>query len=71
MKKPRLLLLDEPTASLDYQSKLKVREVIEKLKADGTTLVGIFHDLEFMEGLCDCVYDMNEKALRGMPEVQR
>ncbi|KZE37268.1 phosphonate ABC transporter ATP-binding protein [Bhargavaea cecembensis] len=71
VKKPRLLLLDEPTASLDYQSKLKVREVIEKLKADGTTLVGIFHDLEFMEGLCDCVYDMNEKALRGMPEVQR
>ncbi|MCW1927904.1 phosphonate C-P lyase system protein PhnL [Bhargavaea beijingensis] len=71
VKKPRLLLLDEPTASLDHQSKLKVREVIEKLKADGTTLVGIFHDLEFMEGLCDGVYDMNEKALRGMPEVQR
>lgn len=59
VKKPRLLLLDEPTASLDQQSKLKVREVIEKLKNSGTTLVGIFHDIEFMENLCDHVYDMN------------
>ncbi|WP_020008153.1 ATP-binding cassette domain-containing protein [Salinicoccus albus] len=62
VKAPRLLLLDEPTASLDYDSKLKVREAISKLKANGTTLIGIFHDLDFMEGLCDHVYDMNEKA---------
>ncbi|CEI81657.1 Alpha-D-ribose 1-methylphosphonate 5-triphosphate synthase subunit PhnL [Oceanobacillus oncorhynchi] len=58
VKKPRLLLLDEPTASLDQQSKMKVREMIEKLKASGTTLVGIFHDIEFMDGLCDHVFDM-------------
>lgn len=58
VKKPRLLLLDEPTASLDDASKWKVREVIERLKADGTTLIGIFHDLEFMDGLCDKVYDL-------------
>lgn len=63
VKKPRLLLLDEPTASLDQQSKLKVREIIEKLKANGTTLVGIFHDIEFMEGLCDKVYDMRAGKL--------
>lgn len=63
VKKPRLLLLDEPTASLDQQSKEKVREIIEKLKKNGTTLVGIFHDIEFMEGLCDKVYDMHEKKL--------
>uniref|UniRef100_UPI0005A6DDBE phosphonate C-P lyase system protein PhnL n=1 Tax=Bacillus ndiopicus TaxID=1347368 RepID=UPI0005A6DDBE len=58
VKEPRLLLLDEPTASLDHSSKLKVREAIEKLKANGTTLIGIFHDLEFMEGLCDNVFHM-------------
>lgn len=63
VKKPRLLLLDEPTASLDQQSKLKVRQIIEKLKANGTTLVGIFHDIEFMEGLCDKVYDMKARQL--------
>lgn len=63
VKKPRLLLLDEPTASLDHRSKLKVREIIEKLKANGTTLLGIFHDIEFMEGVCDKVYDMHSRTI--------
>lgn len=63
VKKPRLLLLDEPTASLDYASKMKVREIIEKLKANGTTLLGIFHDIEFMEGVCDKVYDMRTRKV--------
>lgn len=58
VKKPRLLLLDEPTASLDNASKLKVRELIEQLKEGGCTMLGIFHDLEFMEGLCDKEFNM-------------
>ncbi|MEG0471783.1 MAG: ATP-binding cassette domain-containing protein [Solibacillus sp.] len=66
VKKPRLLLLDEPTASLDDASKVKVREAIEKLKQDGTTLIGIFHDLQFMDGLCDKVFDFQQgKCLEG------
>lgn len=60
IKRPRLLLLDEPTASLDNTSKLKVRTLIEQLKAGGTTMLGIFHDLEFMEGLCDHEFNMQE-----------
>ncbi|MCZ2259171.1 phosphonate C-P lyase system protein PhnL [Sporosarcina sp. G11-34] len=63
VKQPRLLLLDEPTASLDDASKLKVREMIERLKAEGTTLIGIFHDLEFMDGLCDKVYDLQKQTV--------
>ena len=58
--RPRLLLLDEPTASLDNASKLKVRSLIEQLKAEGTTMLGIFHDLEFMEGLCDHEFNMQK-----------
>lgn len=58
VKNPRLLLLDEPTASLDNQSKIAVREAIKQLKAAGTTMIGIFHDIEFMEGVCDRVYKM-------------
>lgn len=53
VKRPRLLLLDEPTASLDHAAKVKVRELIEQLKAEGTTMLGIFHDIEFMQGVCD------------------
>ena len=69
VKNPRLLLLDEPTASLDQQSKVKVREMIEKLKNKGTTLVGIFHDIEFMEGLCDKVYDIQSRQQTVVKET--
>lgn len=63
VKKPRLLLLDEPTASLDKDSKLKVRQAIAKLKDEGTTMIGIFHDLEFMQGLTDSVFHMATKEV--------
>ena len=63
IKRPRLLLLDEPTASLDDASKLKVRELIEQLKDQGTTMLGIFHDLAFMEGLCDHEFNLQEGVL--------
>jgi alpha-D-ribose 1-methylphosphonate 5-triphosphate synthase subunit PhnL len=65
VKRPRLLLLDEPTASLDAHSKDKVRQLIRSLKAEGTTMLGIFHDLEFMEGLCDREYSMERGCLVG------
>ena len=63
VKHPRLLLLDEPTASLDYSSKLKVRELIEQLIKEGTTMLGIFHDIEFMENLCTREYTMRDGRL--------
>lgn len=62
VKKPRLLLLDEPTASLDYDSKLKVKILIEQLINEGTTMLGIFHDLEFMNNLVDREYNMQNGA---------
>lgn len=64
VKKPRMLLLDEPTASLDMASKVKVRELIESLKEGGTTMLGIFHDIEFMEDLCDREFDMQEGIMQ-------
>ncbi|MDR3540560.1 MAG: ATP-binding cassette domain-containing protein [Desulfosporosinus sp.] len=66
VKRPRLLLLDEPTASLDHASKLKVRELIEQLKREGTTMMGIFHDIEFMENLCSREYSMRDGELEDI-----
>lgn len=63
VKKPRLLLLDEPTASLDHDSKWKVKLLIEQLIKEGTTMLGIFHDLEFMNDLCDREYNMQNGTL--------
>jgi alpha-D-ribose 1-methylphosphonate 5-triphosphate synthase subunit PhnL len=68
IKEPRLLLLDEPTASLDMQSKYRVRELIEQLKKQGTTMLGIFHDIEFREGLCDSEHRMSKGIMEKVYE---
>lgn len=62
VKRPRLMLLDEPTASLDNKTKILVREMLKKLKNTDTSMIGIFHDLEFMEGVCDKVFSISEGA---------
>ena len=60
IKKPRLLLLDEPTASLDDKTKVLVKNMLEKLKEMNTSMIGIFHDIKFMEGVCDRVFNLSE-----------
>ncbi|MFB5192532.1 phosphonate C-P lyase system protein PhnL [Alicyclobacillus fastidiosus] len=66
VKQPRLLLLDEPTASLDNASKELVKDILNELKRSGTSMVGIFHDLDFMEQTVDTHYKMNQGVLGGV-----
>jgi len=54
--RPRLLLLDEPTASLDRESVAIVIELLKELREEGTTMIGIFHDMELMASITDSVY---------------
>jgi alpha-D-ribose 1-methylphosphonate 5-triphosphate synthase subunit PhnL len=51
--KPRLLLLDEPTASLDSGSKQIVLDLIHDAKAHGTTVVTVSHDIDTLSTLAD------------------
>lgn len=53
--KPRLLLLDEPTASLDRGSQGIVIDLLRELKQKGTSMIGIFHDRASMEAIADRV----------------
>ena len=53
-----LLLLDEPTASLDRTNTMKVVEKLKELKTQGVAMVGIFHDLEAMEIISDNIYKL-------------
>lgn len=43
---PEILLLDEPTAGLDHHSSVHLLAVLEKLEAEGTTLVFTTHDVD-------------------------
>ena len=54
------LNLAEPTASLDNKTKVLVKDILQQLKEEKTSMLGIFHDLEFMEGVCDKVFNMSE-----------
>jgi ABC-2 type transport system ATP-binding protein len=54
LHRPRLLVLDEPTASLDPDVALRVRTALERLNAeDGTTLLVTSHDMNEVERLCE------------------
>ena len=64
VRRPRLMLLDEPTASLDNKTKVLVKDMLKKLKDKNTSMLGIFHDLEFMDGVCDRVYNISEGSFQ-------
>ena len=49
---PRLLLLDEPTAGVDPQSRNRLFDEIRRLHADGMTIVYTSHYMEEVQALC-------------------
>lgn len=53
-----ILLLDEPTASLDEANKRVVVELINEAKALGAAVIGIFHDLEVRQAVADDCHEM-------------
>ncbi len=52
MHRPRLLILDEPTAGVDVELRLELWEYIQMINAEGTTILLTTHYLEEAERLC-------------------
>ncbi|WP_353947460.1 ABC transporter ATP-binding protein [Sporolactobacillus sp. Y61] len=50
--KPKLIFLDEPTVAVDPQSRNKILEGIERLQAEGATIVYTSHYMEEVEQIC-------------------
>ncbi len=53
LHRPRVLLLDEPTVGVDPQSRERIYQMIESLRADGVSLIYTTHYMEEAERLCD------------------
>ena len=57
-----ILLLDEPTASLDARNRAVVMEMIAEKKEAGVALLGIFHDQDVRDAVADAVIDVTRFA---------
>jgi branched-chain amino acid transport system ATP-binding protein len=71
---PVLLALDEPAAGMNPSETARLQELLQKIRADGVTLLLIEHDVKLVMGLCDriAVLDYGRKIAEGAPaEVRR
>lgn len=66
---PEIVLLDEPTVGVDPQSRNHLFEAIEKLKADGLTIIYTTHYMEEAQRLCDRVAIIDHGKILEMDTV--
>jgi ABC-2 type transport system ATP-binding protein len=67
MHRPRLLILDEPTAGVDVELRLELWHYVQRINSEGTTILLTTHYLEEAEQLCDHIAFINhgEIVARG------
>ncbi len=68
--KPRVVVLDEPTAGVDVELRQSLWEFIRRLHREGHTIVLTTHYLEEAEALCDRIAILNEGELVALDEKQ-
>jgi branched-chain amino acid transport system ATP-binding protein len=71
---PKLIALDEPAAGMNATEKVTLRELIDRIRNDGRTILLIEHDVKLVMGLCDrlTVLDYGKQIAEGTPaEVQK
>ncbi len=60
MHRPRLLILDEPTAGVDVELRLELWQYVQRINEEGTTILLTTHYLEEAERLCDKIAFIND-----------
>lgn len=63
LKKPRLILLDEPTNGVDRDGIQMLVKLMKDLKQDGCTIIIASHDREFLKAVADVSYEMERGKL--------
>ncbi len=67
---PKLVFFDEPMSGLDPMGRREVRDLMEELKHDGTTVFFSTHILSDAEALCDRVAIIHKGELRGIGAIE-
>lgn len=60
MDEPSVLLLDEPTAGVNPTLRVGLVEAIKQIRARGTTVLIVEHDMDFIGALCERVYVLDK-----------
>ncbi len=69
MHRPRLLILDEPTAGVDIELRLELWQYIQKINREGTSVMLTTHYLEEAEQLCDHIAFINHGQIAAQGTV--
>lgn len=64
IRRPHLLLLDEPTSSLDTKTRRIVVGMLKELKKQGTSAILVSHDLETLSELVDVNFTMKDSKVK-------
>ncbi|MBS1614513.1 MAG: ABC transporter ATP-binding protein [Bacteroidetes bacterium] len=70
LHEPELLILDEPTASVDVHSRALILSFLEECRSQGKTIVYTSHQMEEAEQICDtvCIVDEGKMVAQGSPQ---
>jgi ABC-2 type transport system ATP-binding protein len=65
MHRPRMLILDEPTAGVDVELRLELWHYVQRINDEGTSILLTTHYIEEAEQLCDRIAFINEGRIVG------
>jgi len=68
---PKLLCLDEPAAGMNATETAELRDLVDGIRRDGTTVLLIEHDVKLVMGLCDrvAVLDYGALVIEDVPAI--
>jgi ABC-type sugar transport system ATPase subunit len=71
LRKPRILILDEPTVGVDVGAKAEVYAILRALKADGTAVLVVSSDMEEVMSIADRIMVMRAGRVEGIYDADR
>ena len=61
--KPKVLLLDEPMANMDIESRKQACDLLKRMKSEGMSIVITSHDTNIIDGLIDSHFSLSDGKL--------
>ena len=61
--KPKVLLLDEPMANMDIESRQQACDLLKRMKSEGMSIVITSHDMNIFDGLIDSHFSLSDGKL--------